>query len=199
MKFTSDFSGAKRKTQAMKNIDKANRYQMEKWNSETVKELKKSAKAMKKSANKTGQLARNVGGETKSNGQGLTQTAVGTGVGGTGTVPYADIQDQGKYSKTKSGVIKARNKKFLTIPLGGTKGTAANFPNSFIMKTSKGNLLICEKKGEHGLRALFLLRRQVAIPASNWFSGPLEKRLEVLEMMVSPEAVWPVAEKMAGG
>jgi len=196
MIFKSDFSGAKRKTQSMKNLDKANRYQMEKWNSETVKVLKESAKAMKKSGRKTGQLARNVGGETKSNSQGLVQTKVGTGVGGTGTVPYADIQDQGKYSKAKSGVIKARSKKYLTIPWPGVKGTAANFPNSFIIKSKKGNLIICESRGKSGLRPLFTLKPQVTIPATNWFSGPLEKRLAVLKEMLGPSAVWPVAEKM---
>ena len=191
--FKADFTGAIRKTQALKSVPRAMKYQVTRWTVDTVKELKRRAAGMQKSGKgrKTGQLARNIG-QTISAGNERYHATIGTGVGGTKSVVYARIQDKG-------GTIVPRSKQYLTIPLGGVKGRADNYPNSFFIRSKAGNLLLVERKGKGGIRPLFVLKKQVTIPGSGWFTDTVTMREGVLIDMVTPDAVLAQAERMAQG
>jgi hypothetical protein len=202
IKIEKDFTGAIRKTQALKSAPKAFKRIVTGWAADTVKELKRSAMDMKKSGSgrKTGQLARGVGMEIGKEEEAY-KVLVGTGVGGGLTSKYAKIQDEG-------GTIRPKNKKYLAIPLPGTKGVPANFrPDSFVIKSKTGNLLIVQRKwkkvrgGENSrqtgqLIPLFVLKKEVTLPATRWFSRPMAQRLAYLEAITTPEYVLAEAEKM---
>jgi hypothetical protein len=81
---------------------------------------------------------------------------------------YAGVHE-GKDGKPT--VIRARNRKFLTIPLpdaktasGVTRGPARSFPDTFLRRSKSGNLVIFQKRGKGPPAALFLLKREVSIP-----------------------------------
>jgi hypothetical protein len=180
-----------RKNQAVRNLPKAARKQASQWAAGLVKAAKTSAAGMKKSGQgrKTGQLARSVGMAVRSDG--LSQEiTVGTGISGDKSVIYARIQDQG-------GTIRAK-KKYLTIPMPGILGRASNYPDSFIIRSKAGNPLIVERKGKSGMRVLFVLKREVTLPATNWFSRPLEQLLPDLNAMMGEDAVFATAERLTG-
>ena len=191
--FKADFTGAIRKTQALKSVPRAMKYQVTRWTVDTVKELKRRAAGMQKSGKgrKTGQLARNIG-QTISAGNEKYHATIGTGVGGTASVKYARIQDKG-------GTIVPRTKQYLTIPIGNVQGRASNYPDAFFIKSKAGNLLLVERKGKGGIRPLFVLKKQVTIPATGWFTDIVTTREGVLVDMVAPDAVMAVAERMAVG
>jgi len=164
------------------------------WLSDSVKELKQSALSLKKTANekkgsKTSQLGRNIDFKIKDEGDSYTGE-VGTGVGRAKNVVYAYIQDKG-------GTIRKKDK-MLTIPLGDTKGVIKNFPDGFFVKTKKGDILYCYRAGKK-LMPLFLLKDEVNIPATLWFTSVMEKRGPVLKEMMRPENIFTEALKMAGG
>ena len=79
-------------------------------------------------------------------------------------IPYARIQETG-------GTIRAKNVKFLTIPLPAAlnaNGTpimksARDWPNTFVAKTKAGNLVIFQKRGAT-IVPLYVLKTQVTIP-----------------------------------
>lgn len=191
----ADFGGALRKTQVLARIPKATKYQATLWGSDTLRMLKERARSMQKAGKgrKTGQLARNVGMEVSANPE-RWQILLGTGVGRTLQVKYARIQDQG-------GAIKMKDK-MLTIPLGSTKGLIRNFPGGFFFKSRAGNLIYAMRSGK-GKRArikpLFVLKDQVTLPATHWFSGIVSARKADLGEMMKPGTVLRVAEGMVGG
>jgi hypothetical protein len=81
---------------------------------------------------------------------------------------YAKVHE-GKDGKPT--VIRARNRKFLTIPLpdaktagGDVRGPARSFPNTYLGRSKGGNLVIYQKRGKGPPAALFLLKREVSIP-----------------------------------
>jgi hypothetical protein len=202
IKIEKDFSGAIRKTQAAKNVPVVFKRGVTEWAAETVRELKRSAALRQRSAQfggkKTGQMGRNVGMQIAGS-ENEYKVAVGTGVGGTETVKYASIQDEG-------GVITKKNK-MLTIPIGGVQGTIKNYPGGFFIKSRQGNVLYVVRKWAKdrggasyhqtsGLIPLFLLRNSVTIPASHWFSTPMAWRLQVLEEYAKPENLMRIAEMM---
>jgi len=183
-----------KKVEAVYQFKKAVKKIMTMWAADSVKEAKLSALSLKKTSEskagvKTSQLARNIDFVISEN-EDLIRAEVGTGIGKAKNVVYAYIQDKG-------GVIRKKNK-MLTIPLGDTKGTIANFPNGFFVKSKKGNVLYCYRDGKQ-LQPLFLLRDEVNIPATLWFSSVMEKREPVLKDMLKPENIFSEALKMAGG
>lgn len=195
MNIQADFAGAMKKAAALRRIPAATKKQASRWAADTVKELKISAKSMHKSEQqgrgKTGHLARNIGMVVTA-GEDHYQVLVGTGVGSLQTVKYASIQDKG-------GTIRAKGK-MLTIPFPGVKGRASNF-DCFPLRTAKGNVILFEAKhNKRGtkttLKPLFLLRRQVTLPATEWFSRPMAIRKPALEVMMQPSSVYKVAEEM---
>lgn len=191
----ADFTGAFHKSAVMKSIPKATKHAITQWATDTVMMLKKSAASMKKSGQgrKTGHLARNIGMES-SLGEEAYKIVLGTGVGRTQSVKYASIQDKG-------GTIKAKKKK-LTIPLGSTKGRIKNFPGGFFFTSNKGNLIYAVRVGK-GKRAkikpLFVLKDQVTLEATRWFSGIADAREKDLTDAMQPEHVLKIAEGMAKG
>lgn len=80
--------------------------------------------------------------------------------------------------------VKAKNGGWLTIPLpaalnaNGTpkKPRARDWPNTFIIKSKKGNLLIVQKKGR-GILPLYVLKKSVRIPARLGMGDELTKAL----------------------
>jgi hypothetical protein len=157
-KITVDLTGAIRKTQALKAIPSAFKYQVTSWMADTLLELKRSAAAMQASGpgRKTGQMARNIGHEIKGT-DAAFEVIVGTGVGGKQSVKYAGIQDRG-------GTIKALDKfftivnlpghprigPFLTIPLGNTKGRVKDYKNTFNIRSKSGNFLVMQSSRATG-------------------------------------------------
>jgi hypothetical protein len=191
----ADFSGALHKTAVMVRLPKATKHVLTQWATDTVMMLKKSAAAMQKSGpgRKTGLLARNIGMQATPS-EDLYKILIGTGVGGTQSVKYASIQDQG-------GVIKAK-KKYLTIPLGSTKGLIRNFPGGFFFKSAAGNVLYALRVGSKRnpkIKPLFLLREQVTLPATHWFSGITDARAKDLAEAMKQGNILKVAEGMAAG
>jgi hypothetical protein len=181
VRFESDFTGARAKIEAMKRFPRASLYLITKWGTDTIKAIK-TARILK---SKSGMLMRNVG--IQSQGGDTPRVILGTGVGSAKEVPYARIQDEG-------GVIHAKNK-LLTIPIPPAKGRVANYPGRFYIKSKAGNVLCCQRSGK-GLKILFVLKEQVTIPASHWFSRPLTDRLPYLDSMLEPEKLWQTAQKL---
>jgi len=183
-----------KKVDAIYQFKKAVKKIMTTWLSDSVKELKQSALSLKKTSKskkgvKSSQLARNIDFKIIEDEEGY-HGEVGTGVGRAKNVVYAYIQDKG-------GTIRKKNK-MLTIPLGDTKGTIANFPDGFFVKSKKGNVLYCYRDGKQ-LKPLFLLKDEVNIPATLWFSSVMEKREPILKDMLKPENIFSEALKMVGG
>jgi len=184
-----DLAGALLKTAALAKTPQAARKCLQRWGSETVLVLKRSAGGMKGSrgGRKSGQLARAVG--MKMTGNVLT---VGTNVQKQTDVKYAKIQDEG-------GDIVPRTKKFLTIPFPGVKGRATDYKGqSFFITTKSGALLLCMKKGKTGIKPLFLLTKWVRIKPSHWFSRPMFEQMPALNQYMDPDFVYDVAANMAG-
>jgi len=133
------------------------------WQVESERDLKIRARDMKKVYwRKTGKLAQSVGGKTTQEGKQI-RTIIGSGVFAPAT-PYAKLQDEG-------GKIKAKRRKYLTIPFEGVKGWAREYQNTFVRKN-----VIFQKTGPKSIRPLFSLKKEVDIPASNWFSATMERR-----------------------
>ena len=165
----ADFSGAIRKTQTLKMLPKAHKWQATNWTTSTVKLLMASADAMQKSGpkKKTGMMKRNVGYQIAT-GDNRWQIAIGTGIGGKKTVPYALIQDKGGI--TKPHLIQAKAGKVLAFMVGSD----TRFLRHVHHPGSK-------------------------IPASGWFSNVLAKQEPILSAMMQPNVVLQVAEIMASG
>lgn len=73
----------------------------------------------------------------------------------------------------EGGIVRARRSKYLTIPLPAAcdrrgvplKRSSRDWPDTFVIRSRKGNLLICDNKGPGGaLRPLYLLKASVRIP-----------------------------------
>jgi hypothetical protein len=191
MSVSIDMTGALHKMMVLKNLTQASKKQASLWAADTVKELKLRALGMKKSGSGTSQLARNIGMQVVANGDSWDiRIGTGTWVGAPNDVVYANIQDKG-------GIIRAKGK-WLTIPFPGVKGRASNF-DCFPMKTKRGNMILFEAKQMKKytqLKPLFLLRKQVIIPATGWFTTTLNIRKPALSVMMSPSAIYNAAESM---
>ena len=185
MNITVDTAGAMKKLRDMKLLDKAMAYQLTAWGKDTVRAIVTSGIL----GTRSGQLKRNVGMLVR--GGENPELTLGTGVGGTKSVVYARIHEEG-------GTIVPKNAKALTIPLAGVKGTAANYGNLFILKTVTGHALLCQKNPKRGFRALFLLVKSVKIPARHWVSRPINAAKPELDRMLLPEALWDLAQRMGG-
>jgi len=198
MEIKIDLSGALAKTATLAKTPQAARKCLQRWGSETVLVLKRSAAGMKGSrGRKTGQLARAVG--MKMAGNILT---VGTNVSKMTDVKYAKIQDEG-------GDIFPRTKQYLTIPFPGVKGRAADYKgHSFFIRTKSGNLLLVmenwkkvrggENSRRGGITPLFFLTKWVRLPPTRWFSRPMFEQLPELDRYMDSDFIYQVAENMAG-
>ena len=163
------------KQRAMRNIPKANRWIVTSWLAKAVQLTKGQAADMQKSkqhgGKKSGHLARNIGMVLISTANGL-HGEVGTGVGKTQSVKYAQIQDKGG----------------LTSPEVTDKMRKFAWAMHYKTKDDKWKGLALTKKQ--------MLR--IFIPRSRWFSGPIESVIPLLTNMLQPENALRVAEKMGG-
>jgi len=181
-----DISGALEKNAVIRAMPRALKYQLTRWGSSTLKHIKRGLSGVRLNTG-TGHLKRNVGMFI---GDGIL--ALGTHVGNTAKVKYAGILEEG-------GKITPKSKKYLTIPLPGVKGLARNYPDAFIIKSKAGNLLIVQKDARGRLKPLFLLRKEVTIPAFHWLSESIEDRRRELDGMTSEQAIFDAAVRMRGG
>lgn len=122
----------------------------------------------------------------------LIYAIIGSGIFGRKGVKYAKILETGK------PIIKPKKAKMLTIPLPGIKGRAANFPNAFIIKSKKGNILLVEKKGKKGLRPLFVLKKQVKIPAFHWLRDSIKEMKSDLLRSLKPAEILKIMKQGRG-
>jgi len=90
--------------------------------------------------------------------------------GGGDPLVYARIHEGWPDSRSRT-VIRPRNGQYLALPLPGaktpagvTRGRPRDFPNTFIQRSRQGNLIIFQQTGS-GITPLFLLKREVVIPA----------------------------------
>lgn len=187
-----DISGALRKTKALLLTPKATKYQLTDWGTIVTRLAKESARDMKKSGpgRKTGALARGVSFIVRGTEDAGFELLVGTGLELKSQVVYARIQDEG-------GTITAKRTKYLTIPFPGVKGWARNYADSFVIKSKAGNLIIARDAG-HGIQPLFLLKKEVKLPATHWFTKVIQVKTPLLQAMMRPEDIYKIAEKMGG-
>lgn len=183
-RLTLDVSGALRKNNTIRAFPGAVKYVLTKWGGETLKHIKRGLAGPRLNT-RSGHLKRNVGMNV-----GEGQLDLGTKVGNTGEVVYARILERG-------GAIRAKKAKYLTIPFPGVKGLARNFPDSFVIKSKSGALLIVQKDGKGRLKPLFLLKKEVKIPAFNWLSGSVADRRAELDRAVDEKNILNTAARMA--
>jgi hypothetical protein len=167
VEFTTDASGALKKVATMKAFSRAAKYQLTRWAAETV-QLIKRAKIL---GVRSGQLMRNVG--MKMGGSEEVPTAtVGTGVG-------SAVSTSSKYAKIQD--------------VGGT--THPNVTEK--MRRWAWAMFIKSKEDKYKWIALTSKAKlDVKIPASGWFTYPLESMRPNLDWMISPEQLWAAAERM---
>lgn len=190
MKFEVDTQDAQKKLAGLSGLGKAYRWTLSRWSALAIRHVKEAIRGRLLNT-RTAHLTRNVNFQV-SGGDINPRAVLGTGVSPAKSVVYADIQERG-------GTIKPKNKQYLTVPLPGVKGTAANFPNAFIIKSKAGNLLIVERAGQGGIHPLFVLKKEVILPARGWFSIPIAEMTDLLNQMVSPPEILKVIGGMSTG
>ena len=173
----ADFSGAIRKTQVLGALGRAHKYQCTSWTAETIKALMRSAADRQIStrvhhSKKTAMMQRNIG-QLIGVGDDRWTIAIGTGIGGKQSVPYAKIQDEG----------------------GTTHPT--------VTKRMRGwAWFMYAKWKEERFKWLALTKKSkldVNIPASKWFTSVIEEREPILSAMMQKNVVLQVAEIMGSG
>jgi len=68
--------------------------------------------------------------------------------------------------------VRARRARFLTVPLPAAldsrgvplRARARDWPNTFVIRSRRGNLLIVQRAAGGGIRPLFVLKREIVIP-----------------------------------
>jgi len=90
-----------------------------------------------------------------------TRVTVGT------NKPDARIQDLG-------GTIRPKRAQYLTIPLGGTRGSIRSHTGGFFIKSKRGNLLYVKKAGK-GIKPLFVLKKDVTLKGKPYLTRAFKK------------------------
>ncbi len=220
MEIKADLGGALRKTAILAKTPKAALKCLQRWGANSVTALKRRAAGMGKSGKhpKTGQLARAIGMRMDASNRVLS---VGSNVQKPTDVKYARILDEG-------GTIRPKGHPYLAIPLKGVKDRPKDHPNAFLIETRKGNVLLVEEvyrqnkkhfyrdeKGRYaglrgfagagggtferaGIRALFLLKEEVTISPTRWFSGTMRMQEALLPGYMDEKVIFDEAAKMAG-
>lgn len=184
MKFKIDVTKY-RSRRKKENMSKAFHFQLQKWTGKTVKHIIRNVSGgiLK---TRSGHLRRSITGRTFKDQ--LIYTIIGSGIFGRKAVKYARKLEKG-------GIIRPKKAKMLTIPLPGIKGKAANFPKAFIIKSKKGNILLVEKRGKKGLRPLFVLKKQVKIPAFHWLRDSIKDMKPDLLRSLKPAEILKVMKQ----
>jgi len=172
----ADFSGAIRKTETLKNLPKAHKWIATNWSSETLKELIRSAADRQISirlyhAKKGGMMHRNIG-QLIAAGDDKWTIAIGTGIAGRQSVPYAKIQDVG----------------------GTTHPTVTP-------RMRRWAWAMYAQWGEERYKWLALTKKSkltVNIWPSKWFTSIIEAREPILSARMQKAEVLKLAEMRAG-
>jgi len=173
-----------KKRRKKEDMSKAIHYQLQKWTGQTVKRVIRniSGPILK---TRSAQLRRSVTGRTFIGR--FIKAIIGSGIFGRRAVKYARIHELG-------GKIRPKRAKMLTIPLPGVKGRAANYPDAFIIRSKKGNLLIVEKSGL-GIKPLFALKSEVDIPARHWLSESIRQMKPALSKAMQVSQILSVMKR----
>lgn len=191
---SSNMASAHAKTAAIKKMPLALKTNLTGWAGETVKYIRNSYKGGNVFRRPPKDIDQNLSFVYTSLSDMDSLITIGTGgYVGKKEVVYADIQERG-------GTVRPKGHPFLTVPMPGVKGRAANYPDAFLAISAKGQYMIAQSTGKKkgGLKVLFLLRRQVTLPPRHWFSTPIKERLPALDAAKAPAAVWATALKLAG-
>lgn len=123
---------------------------------------------------RTGHLRNSIGSKIETK-QGEIVGIVGSGVRTGKRVKYANIHETG-------GTIKPKTAKFLTVPLpaaltpaGVLKKPAREWDNTFFAKSGE-NLFLMQKQGKKVV-PLFVLKKEVTIPASHYLAETVQERM----------------------
>lgn len=99
---------------------------------------------------------------------------------------YARIHE-GWPDGRSSTTIRPRNAQYLTIPLAAAKtpagvprGRARDFPDTFVRRSQRGKLIIFQQTG-NGIVPLFLLAKEVVIPARPALRPTMERFLPQIQ------------------
>ena len=104
------------------------------------------------------------------------------------TTVYGPVHEYG-------AVVRPRRRKWLTVPLpaaqtpaGVTRYSARDYPGAFLLKTGSGKLFIAKRGSQKGkLDFLFVLKKEVKIPARRWFSIAARRALDKLPEYLGKE------------
>ena len=216
VKVTADRSGQEKKSAILRALPKAYRKNATEWAGDTIRHIKQNYRGGGGSfapfKRPPKEIDQNLGFIVQTRGASAAQIVLGTGAFvGRKEVVYALIQEEG-------GTI--LGKPWLTVPFSGVKGRITDYPGGFFFTSKKGNLIysapvkranrgkvnpsatsaIYGKKGQvNEIRPLYVLKKQVTLPARRWFSRPIKERLPALNMAMAPDTVWATARAMSAG
>lgn len=185
MRFKIDTKEAQKRLKKYGKMEIPIYYQLQKWTGKTIKKIIRNISGPILNT-RSGQLRRSITGKAFKGK--IAKSIVGSGILGRRPVKYAKIHEHG-------GKITPKKAQFLTIPLGGVKGKASNFPGAFVIKSKQGNLLLVQKTGR-GIKPLFLLRKEVNIPARHWLSDSIDQMKPELYKSLKPIEILKVLDKM---
>lgn len=107
---------------------------------------------------------------------------------------YAHVHEGWPEGRSQT-VIRPRNAQYLTIPLhaanigsGARAPRARDFPNTFVARSQRGNLLIFQRQGQT-IVPLFVLKTEVIIPARPALRPTLERFLPLILQDLSHEVL----------
>jgi phage gpG-like protein len=201
IKFEADLTGARWKVSRMMGLPFLLRKRLTAWAAETTKMAKVNVRGKYLNV-RTGQLWRNIAFKLVESSEGTVGVAIGTGPDvGTNPVAYASIHEHG-------GTITPKKGKYLTLPFPGVKGTVRNFGSFgkggdlFVITSKKGNKIIAMRRwkkvrgGENYRQTqkfipLFLLKKEVHIPARHWLSQTIDGQRMDLDRRMDPVTIIP--------
>lgn len=193
-----DARGALQKTAELKALPKAAKFALTEWAADTVRILKMSARTLQRSGKgkKTGQLGRNVGMLTGVK-DGKWTVAVGTGIGGTVSVPYARIQDLGGVTHPR---VSDKMRKWAWFMYRKEAGVQARALRKELPGLSRGKAKEAGRMAASMYLGIALTKKDrltVHVPATNWFTGVVEGRKRDLAEAMRPEHIMKIAAGMA--
>lgn len=108
---------------------------------------------------------------------------------------------EGWPNRRSSTTIKAKKTQYLAIPLAAAKtpagvarGRPRDFPNTFVARSKRGALLIFQRTGKGTIMPLFLLKKEVIIPARPALYPTVDKFLPLIREDIQREVT-----KVLGG
>jgi phage gpG-like protein len=190
MKFTWDATGALNKIEKLKGFEIVARKRLNYYASEVVKRAIRNVSGSvlgfyRGGRHATGHLRRNIFFKGAIEPGKKVSVDIGTGeLVGKKEVKYANIHEYG-------GPIKAKGK-YLAIPFPGIDLPPRSYFNTMVIKSKAGNLIIAQKgfsfKGQKmaSWKPLFLLKKEVQMPARHWLSRSMQEESVLLERIFNP-------------